>query len=59
MREKVEGILEGLGRGGAVGEEVVEVEEVEERKGRRRREEDRRVWEALERELGDGVEQQD
>ncbi|KAI9873789.1 MAG: Mediator of RNA polymerase II transcription subunit 7 [Pleopsidium flavum] len=59
MREKVEGILEGLGRGGAVGEEGVEVEEVEERKGRRRREEDRRVWEALERELGDGVEQQD
>ena len=60
MREKVEGILEGLRRdsgvrGLAEGEEVTEVE----KKARRRSEEDRRVWEALEMELADGVEQQD
>lgn len=59
MREKVEGILEGLRRDSGVrgladGEEVTEVE----KKARRRSEEDRRVWEALEMELADGVEQQ-
>lgn len=57
VRARVEGILEGLGRegglgvGGGVGEGGAE-EEVGEEGGRRG--EERRVWEALERELGGG-----
>lgn len=53
VRAKVEGILEGLREGGSVvdGLEGVEVSE-EEKKVGRRREEERRVWETLERELG-------
>lgn len=51
VRARVEGILEGLGREGGLGVEDGPGEEEEKGVGRG---EDRRVWEALERELGCG-----